>query len=160
MLHLILFQPEIPQNTGNVGRTCAITGSRLHLIHPLGFSITDRHLKRSGMDYWKQLDLHHHTDWEAFESSPFRPRRIWLFTTRGDRSLWEADFADGDGLLFGNEGHGCPDWLHQRIAADDRRVFIPQPRPELRSLNLSAAAAVATYEALRQISQPAAPPAP
>jgi len=154
MLHLILFQPEIPQNTGNVGRTCAITGSRLHLIHPLGFTITDRHLKRSGMDYWKQLDLHEHEDWEAFEASPARPERIWMFSTRGDHCLWDADFADGDGLLFGNEGHGCPDWLHERVGTEGRRLFIPQPKPGLRSLNLSSAAAVATYEALRQLKHP------
>ncbi len=149
MLHLVLFRPEIPQNTGNIGRLCAVTGSRLHLIHPLGFSITDRHLRRSGMDYWKSLDVHHHDDWQAFRASPHAPQRLWLFTTRADRSHWEADFRDGDGLVFGNEGHGAPDWLHEELAG--HRITIPQPVPGLRSLNLSTAAGIGAYEALRQL---------
>src|SRR5579884_3300840 len=81
MLHLVLFAPQIPQNTGNIGRLCALTRSRLHLIHPLGFKITDRHLKRAGMDYWYSLDVHHHADWAAFRASAAAPKRLWLFTT-------------------------------------------------------------------------------
>lgn len=153
MLHLILFQPQIPQNTGNVGRLCAVTGSRLHLIHPLGFRITDRHLRRSGMDYWHSLDVHHHEDWEAFGKSPARPRRIWLFTTRGSRSFWDAEFAPEDGLLFGNEGAGCPPWLHEAVG-DPWRIHIPHVNRSLRSLNLSTSAGIAAYEALRQIGLP------
>jgi len=149
MLHLVLFNPEIPQNTGNIGRLCAITESRLHLIHPLGFAITDRHLKRSGMDYWHALDVHHHEDWEAFERSPVRPERLWLFTTKAARCFWDVRYADGDGLVFGNEGHGAPEWLHERLG--DRRLTIPQRNPELRSLNLSTAAGIAAFEALRQL---------
>ena len=80
MLHIVLFNPEIPQNTGNIGRLCAITETRLHLIHPLGFTITDKHLRRSGMDYWKSLDVHHNDNWEAFEGSPSGPKRLWLLT--------------------------------------------------------------------------------
>jgi tRNA (cytidine/uridine-2'-O-)-methyltransferase len=155
MLHLILFQPEIPQNTGNIGRLCAITRSRLHLIHPLGFTITDRHLRRSGMDYWHKLDVHHHADWQCFRESglgPADPRRIWLFTTRARQVFWDAPFQDGDALLFGNEGHGCPDWLHGEIG-DSYRITIPQFDPSLRSLNLSTAAGIATFEALRQLRQ-------
>jgi len=106
--HIALFQPEIPQNTGNVGRLCAITGTRLHLIHPLGFTITDRHLRRSGMDYWKSLDLREHRDWETFRRAEGE-RRTWLFTTRATRTFWDAEFQPGDLLLFGNEGHGVPD---------------------------------------------------
>ena len=151
MLHVVLFNPEIPQNTGNVGRLCAVTGCRLHLVHPLGFTITDRHLKRSGMDYWQELDLHHHDDWEAFLGSDVRPQRMWLFTTRAERGFWDAGFADGDGLVFGNEGHGAPDWLHEQLA--DTRITIPQFNPALRSLNLSTAAGIATYEALRQVGR-------
>ena len=82
MIHLILFQPEIPQNTGNIGRMCALTKSRLHLIHPLGFEITNKHLKRAGMDYWHSLDVHHHADWAAFRASQSGPKRLWLFTTK------------------------------------------------------------------------------
>ncbi|MBI5508318.1 MAG: tRNA (cytidine(34)-2'-O)-methyltransferase [Deltaproteobacteria bacterium] len=153
MLHLILFQPEIPQNTGNVGRLCAFTRCRLHLVHPLGFKITDRHLKRSGMDYWKQLDVHQHADWDAFLSSPGAPKRIWLFSTRGRRSLWDVRFADDDGLLFGREADGCPPWLHEWATAA-RTVSIPRLNDTLRSLNLATAAGIATYEALRQLHGP------
>lgn len=150
MIHVVLFQPEIAPNTGNVGRMCALTRSRLHLIHPLGFVINDRNLRRAGMDYWKSLDVHEHASWAAFRASPLAPRRLWLFTTHAARSFWAADFADEDGLVFGSEGSGAPDWLHEEIGVE-RRVTIPHANPELRSLNLSTAAGVATYEALRQI---------
>jgi tRNA (cytidine/uridine-2'-O-)-methyltransferase len=150
MLHVILFQPEIPQNTGNVGRLCAFSRSRLHLIHPLGFEITDRHLKRSGMDYWKALDLHHHESWQAFLDSKVAPRRTLLFSTHAARSLWDVKFADEDGLLFGREADGCPDWLHE-WAGPERRVQIPRFNDLLRSLNLSTSVGIAAYEALRQI---------
>src|SRR5580700_11354087 len=148
MIHIVLFQPEIPQNTGNIGRMCAVTRSRLHLIHPLGYKITDRNLKRAGMDYWKSLDVHEHADWAAFRASPLAPARLWLFTTRAERTFWDVRFQDGDGLVFGNEGSGAPDWLHEELG--DRRVTIPHANPALRSLNLSTAAGVAAYEALRQ----------
>lgn len=152
MLHVVLFNPEIPQNTGNIGRMCAITRSRLHLIHPLGFTITDAHLRRSGMDYWKSLDIVHHDDWQAFLAFPQRPQRLWLLTTKAEKSLWAADFCDGDGLVFGNEGHGAPTWLHEFVGKNFE-IKIPQPDPTLRSLNLSTAAGIATYEALRQITR-------
>jgi tRNA (cytidine/uridine-2'-O-)-methyltransferase len=152
MLHVILFQPDIPQNTGNVGRMCAVTKSRLHLIHPMGFTITDRHLRRAGMDYWRQLDVHEHESWETFLASPLRPERIWLFTTRGENHLWDVRFADGDGLLFGRESFGAPDWLHDW--AGERRVRVPQSNELLRSLNLATCAGIATYEALRQLRAP------
>jgi len=153
MIHIVLFQPEIPQNTGNVGRLCALTRCRLHLVHPLGFKITDRHLKRAGMDYWYSLDLHEHRDWAAFRESPERPRRLWLLTTRTTRSFWAAGYADGDGLVFGNEGSGAPDWLHSEIG-DASRITIPHANPALRSLNLSTAAGIACFEALRQTGYP------
>lgn len=150
MLHLVLFQPEIPQNTGNIGRLCALTRSRLHLIHPLGFAITDRHLRRAGMDYWRSLDVYEHADWQAFKASAARPPgRLWLFTTKTTRSYWDARFTDGDGLVFGNEGHGAPEWLHEEIG-ESGRVTIPHANHALRSLNLSTAAGIACYEALRQ----------
>jgi tRNA (cytidine/uridine-2'-O-)-methyltransferase len=150
MLHVVLFQPQIPPNTGNVGRLCAYTAIRLHLIHPLGFTITDRELRRAGMDYWYELDVHQHATWEAFRAAPTAPARLWLLTTHGNCSLWDAAFADGDGLVFGNEGEGAPPWLHEEIG-ECRRLRIPQFQPGLRSLNLSTAAGIAAYEALRQL---------
>lgn len=149
MLHVVLFQPEIAPNTGNVGRLCALTCSRLHLIHPLGFVINDRNLRRAGMDYWKSLDVREHADWAAFRASELGPKRLWLFTTKAPRSFWSVNYADGDGLVFGNEGSGAPKWLHDEIGVD-QRVTIPHANPDLRSLNLSTAAGIATYEALRQ----------
>jgi len=150
MLEVVLFRPEIPQNCGNVGRLCAYTGTRLHLIRPLGFTISDKHLKRSGMDYWYDLDLAIHDDWAAFNAFPTAPARRWLFTTHATRSYWDADFQDGDALVFGNEGHGAPDWLHEEIG-EAFRVTIPRfsDKP-LRSLNLSTSAGIALYEALRK----------
>ena len=154
MLHIVLFQPEIAPNTGNIGRLCALTRSRLHLIHPLGFAITDRNLKRAGMDYWKSLDVHEHADWAAFRASPAAPKRLWLFTTKTTQSFWSGRFADGDGLVFGNEGSGAPAWLHAEIG-EKQRLTIPHANTELRSLNLSTAAGIACYEALRQLGMPA-----
>jgi len=102
------------------------------------------------MDYWKSLDVHEHTDWAAFRVSPHAPKRLWLFTTKTSQSFWEATYANDDGLVFGNEGSGAPEWLHQEIGIR-QRVMIPHSNPDLRSLNLSTAAGVATYEALRQL---------
>jgi tRNA (cytidine/uridine-2'-O-)-methyltransferase len=150
VIHVVLFQPEIAPNTGNIGRMCALTCSRLHLIHPLGFVINDRNLRRAGMDYWKALDVHEHADWAAFRASPLGPRRLWLFTTKTAQSFWDVRYADGDGLVFGNEGSGAPEWLHAELGAE-QRLSIPHANPELRSLNLSTAAGVATYEAMRQL---------
>ncbi len=156
MLHVVLFQPQIPQNTGNIGRMCAVTRSRLHLIHPLGFEVTDKNLKRAGMDYWYSLDVHHHADWTAFKASAVAPRRLWLFTTHATRTFWEVKYADGDGLVFGNEEAGAPDWLHAELG-DPHRIKIPHANGVLRSLNLSTAAGIATYEALRQVGLPTGP---
>jgi len=150
LLHIVLFEPQIAPNTGNIGRLCAVTCSRLHLIHPLGFEISDRTLRRAGMDYWRALDVHEHTDWAAFRASEAAPSRLWLFTTKSERSFWDAGFADGDGIVFGNEGHGAPDWLHAEIGPT-HSLTIPQRNPHLRSLNLSTAVGVATYEAYRQL---------
>ncbi len=153
MLHVVLFQPEIAPNTGNIGRMCALTRARLHLIHPLGYVINDRNLRRAGMDYWKELDVHEHADWAAFRASPQAPRRLWLFTTKAERSFWDVHYADGDGLVFGSESSGVPAWLHDELEAG--RVTIPHANESLRSLNLSTAAGVACYEAMRQLTQAA-----
>lgn len=154
MLHIVLFQPQIAPNTGNIGRMCALTCSRLHLIHPLGYEITDKNLKRAGMDYWHSLDVHQHENWQAFRQSEHGPKRLWLLTTKTTRSFWEVSYEHGDGLVFGNEGSGAPDWLHEEMG-DSRRITIPHANGALRSLNLSTAAGVACYEALRQLGMPA-----
>jgi tRNA (cytidine/uridine-2'-O-)-methyltransferase len=147
-VHVVLYAPEIPQNTGNIGRMCAVTGSRLHLIEPLGFSLDDRYLRRAGMDYWRALDVHVHASWQALLQSPHRPRRLWLMTTRATTSFWDVTYAWGDGLVFGCEGHGAPPWLHEHIGPA-HSLKIDQPTEALRSLNLATSAGVATYEALR-----------
>ncbi len=149
MLHVVLFQPEIAPNTGNIGRMCAVTCTRLHLVHPLGFVINDRNLRRAGMDYWKSLDVQEHTDWAAFRASPLAPRRLWLFTTKTERSFWDVRYQAGDGLVFGNESSGAPAWMHDELSA--MKVTIPQANAALRSLNLSTAAGVACFEATRQL---------
>ena len=101
------------------------------------------------MDYWKSLDLHHHDNWEAFEGSPAAPKRLWLLTTRADHAYWDVEYADGDGLVFGSEGHGAPDWLHTKM--EGQRLTIPHKNDTLRSLNLSTSVGIVTYEGLRQL---------
>lgn len=156
-LQIILFQPEIPQNTGNVGRLCAFTGARLHLVGPLGFSLEDRYLRRSGMDYWRHLDVQVHESWEAFKASADFPQQIWLFTTHATTSFWSVNFEKGDALLFGNEGHGCPPWLHQAVG-ESSRITLPRfNRQPLRSLNLATSVGIAAYEAMRQFANPGKP---
>lgn len=149
MLNVILYQPDIPQNTGNIGRLCAFANIRLHLIHPLGFEISDKYLRRSGMDYWQELDLIEHKSWEAFNESILRPDRLWLFSTKAHKSMWSVDFQENDGLLFGKETAGCPAWLHEWFGRE-RSVKIPQFKNGLRSLNLANSVGIASYEALRQ----------
>ncbi|MBE6413488.1 MAG: tRNA (cytidine(34)-2'-O)-methyltransferase [Verrucomicrobiaceae bacterium] len=151
-IHIILHNPKMPQNTGNIGRMCSIVGARLHLIHPLGFIITDSRLKRAGMDYWYSLDVVHHRDWEAFKNSDKAPalERIWLFTTKAEKPHWSAQFKYGDGLMFGAEDCGVPDYVHNDIL--NNRVKIPHFVEGLRSLNLSTSAGIGAYEAMRQIT--------
>lgn len=149
MIHIILFQPEIPQNTGNIGRLCAFTQCRLHLIHPLGFELGSKQLRRSGMDYWNSLDIRHYANWESFAKCDQRPKRLWLFTTKSEKSYWSADFQDEDGLIFGRETAGCPQWLHDWVD-HEHRITIPHGNSEMRSLNLATSVGIGTYEALRQ----------
>ena len=148
MIHVILFRPEIPQNTGNIGRLCACTNTRLHLIHPLGFSLSERHIRRSGMDYWQYLDLREHANWDEFLQSNECPQRIWLLTTHADRVYTNVVFKDGDGLLFGSEGAGCPDFIHKALR--ETRITIPMPNLNARSLNLATSVGIVRYEVLRQ----------
>jgi tRNA (cytidine/uridine-2'-O-)-methyltransferase len=145
--HIILCQPEIPQNTGSIGRLCVSTDTKLHLIHPLGFDTSDYYLRRAGLDYWERLAPTHHDSWEAFrEAQP--GINLWFFTTKGDRRHTDVRWQDGDGLVFGRETRGLdPDLLE---ANPDRHVKIPMRGEFHRSLNLAQAAAVGLYEALRQ----------
>jgi tRNA (cytidine/uridine-2'-O-)-methyltransferase len=149
-LHIVLFAPEIPANTGNVGRTCVATGCRLHLVRPLGFSLEDRYLRRAGLDYWSDLDLQVHADWAACRRA-LGERPLWLFATQGRRSHAAVAYTVGDALVFGPESSGLPAWL--LASAPERGVRIPM-RPGVRALNLSNAVAVGLYEALRQIGFP------
>tara|TARA_Y100000588_G_scaffold371742_1_gene443453 strand:- start:662 stop:1036 length:375 start_codon:yes stop_codon:yes gene_type:complete len=121
----------------------------LHLIKPYGFEIDDSRLRRAGMDYWRSLDLLEHDDWNSFLASDERPQRLHLFTTKAHASIWDTDFRNGDGLLFGNESTGVTPDVHRW--ASDRRVKIPQFKDGLRSLNLANAVSIGCYEALRQI---------
>ena len=146
-LKLALLAPQIAPNTGNIARLCVATGTELHLVRPLGFVMNDRELKRSAMDYWPRLKLAVHDDDAAFFASLGDARR-WLLSSKGTRSIWDADFRNGDCLIFGNETHGLPeDWLAREA---ERTIRIPQAAGE-RCLNLSTAAGIALYEALRQI---------
>ncbi len=146
-LKVALVAPQIAPNTGNVARLCVASGSELHLVRPLGFVLSDRNLRRSAMDYWPRLKVSVHDDLEAFLKE-VGEGRVWLFSSKGRRSLWEADFQDEDWLIFGNEGHGLPAAMLERFA--ERTVRIPQAAGE-RCLNLSTAVGIGLYEALRQV---------
>ncbi len=147
-LDVALYEPEIPPNTGNVIRLCANTGARLHLIRPLGFELSDRRLKRAGLDYHEWVRTTVHDDLDACLAAVL-PNRVFAFSTRGARSSFEARFAPGDLLLFGPETRGLPDHLLDSIPAE-RRLRIPMVAGS-RSINLSNAVAVAVYEAWRQM---------
>ncbi|TFU27823.1 tRNA (cytidine(34)-2'-O)-methyltransferase [Thermus tengchongensis] len=147
MVHLVLFQPEIPQNTGNIARTAAALGFPLHLIRPLGFRLGDKRLLRAGLDYWPHVDLRVHDTWEAFLGALPPEARVWAFSARAEQSLYEARFQEGDYLLFGPETRGLPPEVLARFPG----VRIPMPGP-VRSLNLAVAVGVAAYEAYRQLS--------
>lgn len=155
MLHLVLYQPEIPHNTGACGRLALATGSRLHLICPLGFSLEDKHLKRAGLDYWQEVDVRVWADWQAFwEGSGVHRDRIWFFSTKGQGCHWEADLGGEETwLVMGPETRGLPDSLLAEYA--DRVLRIPMLGT--RSLNLATSAAVALYEAVRQRAQRGVP---
>ena len=146
-LHIALVEPQIPPNTGNVARLCAVTGASLHLIEPLGFSLADADVKRAGLDYWDAVDLWVHRDWSAFQDA-VAPDRCLYFSTHGERSFWEAPYNDGTVLVFGNEGHGLPQRLREQHA--DRLYRIPM-LDTARCLNLSTAVGIVAYEAIRQV---------
>lgn len=149
-LHIVLFQPEIPQNTGNIARTCAATGTALHLVRPLGFEISDARLKRAGLDYWHMLHISYYEDNEDFFAR--NPQgNFYFLSTKGERLFSDISFRDPCYLIFGKETGGLPEALLARHY--DRAFRIPMV-PSARSLNLSNAVAVTVYEALRQNEYP------
>ena len=150
MLNIVLVEPEIPQNTGNIARTCAATRSRLHLVKPLGFDISEKAVRRAGLDYWHMVDLRVYDSLDHFFAVNPRPD-LWLATTKAPRDYTQATFREGCWLMFGKETAGLPEDL--RTHWQDRCVRIPM-RPDARSLNLANSVAVLTYEALRQLDFP------
>lgn len=150
MLNIVLVCPEIHQNTGNIARTCAATGARLHLVRPLGFEITDKALRRAGLDYWYMLDVVLYDDLESFLRQN-AGASMWFLSTKAPRAYTEASYHDGDFLLFGPESRGLPESLLEQHR--DRCLKIPV-LAEARSLNLSNSAAIVAYEALRQMGFP------
>ncbi|MCL1888412.1 MAG: tRNA (cytidine(34)-2'-O)-methyltransferase [Kiritimatiellaeota bacterium] len=146
-MHVVLLHPEIPHNTGAIGRLCVGLDWPLHLVRPLGFALDEHHLRRAGLDYWQHLDLRVHDNWDAFLDA-VRPASLFFASTRGARSLYDCRFDEGGALVFGAESRGLPPAFYERHAAD---LFqIPMPGPHARSLNLANAAAVCMYEAWRQ----------
>jgi tRNA (cytidine/uridine-2'-O-)-methyltransferase len=147
MLHVVLYQPEIPPNTGNIMRLCVNTGARLHLIEPLGFTLEDKALRRAGLDYREWVDVQTHASFEAFQAN-INPSRLFAFTTRAQRLYTEVSFQENDALLFGPETRGLPPHLLDPLA-ETHRLRLPLV-PGNRSLNLSNAVAIAVYEVWRQ----------
>ena len=145
-MHIVLHQPEIPQNTGNIGRTCVATGTSLHLIEPLGFRLNEKELKRAGMDYWERLDVTRYMDFNDFkEKHP--GAKIWMATTKAKRSYTEVSFGMGDFIMFGKESAGIPEEI--LVENEENCIRIPMGN-DIRSLNLSNSVAIVLYEALRQ----------
>ena len=150
-INIVLVEPEIPHNTGAIGRLCVGLGARLHLVEPMGFFINDAYVRRCGLDYWPHLSLTVHRSWEAFADAE-RPGDLVLFSTRGTRTLYDCAFRAGVYLVFGSESRGFPAALYERYASCLCRI--PMPGAHARSINLANAASVAAYEAYRQIRNP------
>lgn len=145
-MHIVLHQPEIPGNTGNIGRTCVATGTSLHLIEPLGFRLDEKAIRRAGMDYWQHLDVNRYINFEEFqEKNP--GAKIWMATTKAKRAYTEVSFGPDDYIMFGRESAGIPEEI--LVEHEESCIRIPM-LPAIRSLNLSNSVAVILYEALRQ----------
>ena len=145
-MHIILHQPEIPGNTGNIGRTCVATGTPLHLIEPLGFRLDEKAIKRAGMDYWQHLDVHRYMNFEEFrEKNP--DAKIWKATTKAKRTYTEVEYGPDDYIMFGKESAGIPEEI--LVENEEHCIRIPM-LPTIRSLNLSNSVSIILYEALRQ----------
>ncbi|NOZ12318.1 MAG: tRNA (uridine(34)/cytosine(34)/5-carboxymethylaminomethyluridine(34)-2'-O)-methyltransferase TrmL [Acidobacteria bacterium] len=147
LFHVVLVEPEIPQNTGNIGRLCVGSRCSLHLIKPLGFSLEDRYMKRAGLDYWKYLDWHLHDSFEAFMEK-MHPERFYFFSKKAVKNYWDVSFQRGDALVFGKETLGLPESFIKNYPEQSLRIPMPG---ETRSINLSNSVAVAVYEGMRQL---------
>lgn len=147
MINVVLHEPEKPDNTGNIGRTCVVTGSSLHLIYPLGFQLTRSNIHHAGLDYWERLDVHKHDNYEEFLKTIDKKHTLWFATTKAHKTYADVKFNDGDYIMFGKESAGIP----EEILANDEEHCIRIPMMEgERSLNLSNSVAIVLYEALRQ----------
>lgn len=158
--NIVLLNPEIPNNTGNIGRTAAATACRLHIIHPIGFDMSEKALRRAGLDYWRFVDCREHASWRTFLNAE-QPARVWLYTTKTARPHWDATFQRGDYLLFGKETRGVSEEVHDEVARTwgaEARVTLPMvDDPAARSLNLATAVCAAVYEGLRQLATDTTP---
>ncbi len=146
-LNIVLFNPEIPHNTGAIGRLCAGLDCALHLVRPLGFALTSRYLRRSGMDYWQHIDLHMHDSWDDFLAKE-APASLSFASTHGTGSLYQHSFQPGEYVIFGSESSGLPESMYNEY--NDLLFCIPMPGQHARSINLANAASVVAYEAYRQ----------
>jgi tRNA (cytidine/uridine-2'-O-)-methyltransferase len=149
-MQVVLYQPEIPPNTGSVARLCAATLTPLHLIEPLGFKIDDKHLKRAGLDYWEFVDLRVHQSWIHFIETA-APKSLWFFSKRATKSYTAMSYSEEDFLVFGPETRGLPQEILQ--ANEERALRIPMMGAGVRSLNLSNAVSIVLYEGLRQLGK-------
>lgn len=148
VFHVVLHEPEIPNNTGNIGRTCVATGCALHLIRPLGFDTSEKACRRAGLDYWPRLQPVEHEDFESYlRAMKVGPERLWMLTTKTTRSVWDAPIRPGDHLIFGKETRGLPESITSRYPS--RLLCLPMAAGE-RSLNLATAVCAVVYEGLRQ----------
>ncbi|WFB34318.1 tRNA (cytidine(34)-2'-O)-methyltransferase [Kiritimatiellota bacterium B12222] len=146
-LQVVLVEPEIPPNTGNISRSCAATGTRLHLVHPLSFSLSEKSVRRAGLDYWPHVDLHEHDSLEAcLEKVPHR--KVWYLSTKATRCYTEADFGPGDMLVFGPETRGLSEDVLEKAGA--HALIIPMQTHAVRSLNLATSVGIVLFEALRK----------
>lgn len=148
MIHVVLYEPEIPENTGNIARTCALTGAQLHMIRPFGFSTDERSLKRAGLDYWDKLTIEEHDCFEDYLKA-YPDQKIYLMTTKGTKEFWDEQYPENVSIVFGSESCGLPDRVHQKFQTS--RLTIPMRKEEgLRSLNLSNSVAIGVYAILYQ----------
>lgn len=148
-LNIVLFEPEIPQNTGNIARTCVLTSSKLHLIKPLGFDISEKNVKRAGLDYWKDLNLEVHDNYYDFKKK-YGCNNIYIATTHGKKYYYEINYKKDDFILFGRESSGLPDYIREENI--DNSIRIPIISTSTRSLNLANSVSIIIYEALRQLN--------
>ncbi len=152
-MNIVLVHPEIPQNSGNIARLCAATENSLHFVEPLGFELSDKYLKRAGLDYWQFVDFSVHASWNDYlEHLETKPEgQLWFFTTKACNSYYQVQFSKNDSLIFGSESAGLPEELHREYA--EQRLKIKIDQPGVRSLNLANAVAISVYEARRQFEQ-------